>query len=63
MALLNKFLLNGETIKCSVIVAPADSPEIVTLLGSPPTFEIFSFIHFKDSMTSRRAKFETLSSG
>ena len=36
---------------------PADSPQIVTLLGSPPNAEIFSEIHANAFRMSRRDRF------
>jgi hypothetical protein len=63
MDILNKFLLSGETIKCSIFVAPDDSPEIVILLGSPPSKDILFLIHLRDWIISNKAKLDLSSSG
>ena len=41
---------------------PADSPNIVTLSGAPPNFEMLSFTHFRAITISKVPKLEVLSS-
>ena len=46
-----------------MFVAPADSPAIVILFGSPPTKWILFFIHFNADIISNKAKLDLDNSG
>ena len=55
IALWNSPLATGEPASLPTIAAPADSPKIVTLFGSPPNAAMFAFTHFSAAMASASA--------
>jgi hypothetical protein len=55
IAFWNRPLATGEPTSMPTIAAPADSPKIVTLLGSPPKLAMFALTHVSAAMASASA--------
>src|SRR5665647_1149149 len=54
MAPWNNPLASGDAHSMLTAIPPADSPKIVTLLGSPPKLAIFFCTHLRPAIISRR---------
>lgn len=57
MALWNSLRASGDAISANTLCAPADSPKMVTLSGSPPNTAMFFCTHLSAAIWSSRPKF------